>query len=66
MLPDRAVIKAAIDGVLFTNFPATKKSRLQKSKVKTLFIAFYDNKGISYKEFLPAGQTVKDALYEAV
>ncbi|KAJ4445043.1 hypothetical protein ANN_06842 [Periplaneta americana] len=31
-----------------------KKSRLQKSKVKTLLIAFFDNNGIIHKEFVPA------------
>ena len=48
ILPVRSGIKTAIDGVVFTYFPATKKSRLQKSKVKTLLIAFFDNKGITH------------------
>ena len=35
--------------------PRPKKNRLQKSKVKTLLIAFFDNKGIIHKKnlFLP-------------
>ena len=33
-----------------------KKSSAKKSKVKTLLIVFFDNKGIIHKEFVPAGQ----------
>ena len=66
MLPVRSGIKTAIHGVVFTNFPRPKKSSLQKSKVKTLLIAFFDNKGIIHKEFLPAGQTINAAFYQAV
>ena len=43
-----------------------KKSRLQKSKVKTLLIAFFDNKGIIHKEFFPAGQTINATFYKAI
>jgi hypothetical protein len=42
-----------------------KKSRLQKSKVKTMLIAF-DSNGIIHKAFVPAGQTVNSAFYEEV
>jgi hypothetical protein len=40
------------------SFPRPKKSRLQKSKVKTILIAFFDINGIIHKEFVPEGQTV--------
>ena len=43
-----------------------KKSRLPKSKVKTLLIAFFDNKGIIHKEFVPAAQTINATFYHAV
>ena len=43
--------------------PRPKKSRMQKYKVKTLLIAFFDNKGIFHKEFVPAGQTINSAFY---
>ena len=46
--------------------PRPKQSPLQKSKVKTLLIAFFDNKGIIHKEFVPAGQTIRAAYYQAV
>jgi len=46
--------------------PRPKKSRLQKSKVKTMLIAFFDSYGIVHKEFVPAGQTVNSAFYEDV
>jgi len=46
--------------------PQTKKSRLQKSKVKTMLIAFFDSNSIIHKEFVPVGQTVNSASYEEV
>jgi len=46
--------------------PQPKKSRLQKSKVKTVLIAFFDSYGIIHKEFVPAGQTVNSAFCEDV
>ena len=38
--------------------PKPKKSRMEKSKIKTLLITFYDSKGIIHKEFVPPGKTV--------
>ena len=35
-----------------------KKIRLQKSKVKTMLVCFYDSNGIIHHEFVPEGQTV--------
>ena len=46
--------------------PRPKKNRLQKSKVKTPLKAFFDNKGIIHKEFVPAGQTIYAAFYQEV
>ena len=46
--------------------PRPTKSRMQKSKVKTMLIAFFDIKGIIHKEFVPMGQTVNAAFYEQV
>ena len=46
--------------------PRPKKSRLQKSKIKTLLVAFFDNKGIIYKEFVPTGETINAVIYQAV
>ena len=45
--------------------PRPKKSRLQKSKVKTLLIAFCGNKGIICKEFVPAGLIINVTVYLA-
>ena len=52
--------------MVFTDFPVTKKNHLQKPKVKTLLIAFFDNKGIIHKEFVLAGQTINATFYQAV
>lgn len=46
--------------------PNPKKSRLEKSKVKTMLICFYDSKGIIHKEFVPPGQTVNAVFYLGV
>ena len=40
-----------------TSITKGKKVRLQKSKVKTMLVCFYDSKGIIH-EFVPEGQTV--------
>ena len=46
--------------------PCNQKNLLQKYNVKTLLIAFFDNKGIIHKEFVPAGQTINAAFYRTV
>ena len=66
VLPVRSGTKTAIDGVVLTDFPATKKTVVWKIQVKTLLIAFFDNKGIIHKEFVPAGQIINAAFYQAV
>jgi len=40
-----------------------KKSRLRKSKIKTILISFYDSKRIIHKEFVPSGSTVNAEFY---
>ena len=46
--------------------PRPQKSRLQKCKVKTLLIVFFDNKHIIHKKFVPAGQTINTVFYQTV
>jgi len=46
-----------------SNSPTPKKSRLQKSRVKTLITVFFDSKGVIHKEFTPQGQTVNKEYY---
>ena len=43
-----------------------KKVRLQKSKVKTMLVCFYDIKGIIHHAFVPEGQTVTGSFYLSV
>ena len=57
----------AIDGVVFTDIPATKKVlSVKKTEVKLLLIVFLDSKGIIHKESVPAGQTINAAFCQAV
>ena len=37
--------------------PRPKKARMQKSKLKTMLICFFDQEGIVYREFVPPGMT---------
>ena len=46
--------------------PKGKQVRLQKSKVKTMLVCFYDSKGIIHHEFVPKGQTVTGSFYLSV
>ena len=43
-----------------------KKVRLQKSKVKTMPLCFYDSNGIIHHEFVSEGQTVTGSFYLSV
>ena len=43
-----------------------KKSRMEKSKINTLLITFYDSKGIIHKEFVLPGKTVNAVYYLGV
>jgi len=46
--------------------PKGKKVCLQKSKVKTMLVCFYDSKGIIHHEFVPVGQTATGGFYLSV
>ena len=43
-----------------------QKSRLKKSKVKTMLICFYDSEGKVHKEFVRTGETVNGVFYVGV
>ena len=45
--------------------PRPEERRLKRSKAEKLLIAFFDNKGIIYKEFVPAGQNINAEFYQA-
>jgi len=49
--------------------PASRKGKkvcLQKSKVKTMLVCFYDSKGIIHHKFVPEGQTATGSFYLSV
>jgi len=48
------------------NSPCPKKSRMSKSKIKSMLICFFDSQGIVHKEFVPPGQTVNQTFYREV
>ena len=39
------------------------KARMQKSKLKTMLICFFDQEGIIHREFVPPGMTVNADFY---
>jgi len=43
--------------------PGPKKARMQKSKLKTMLICFFDQEGIVHWEFVPPGMTVNADFY---
>lgn len=48
------------------NSPKAKKLRFQKSRVKTMLVAFFDCRGMIHREFVPEGQTVNATFYMGV
>ena len=48
------------------NSPCPKKARMSKSKIKSMFICFFDSQGMVHKEFVPSGQTVSHTFYQEV
>ena len=48
------------------NSTKPKKLRFQKSRVKTMLIAFFDAEGVIHREFVPEGQKVKAEFYVGV
>ena len=47
----------------FTSITKRQKVHLQKSKVKTMLVCFYNSKGINHHVFVPEGQTVTRIFY---
>ena len=43
--------------------PRPKKARMQKSKLNTMLICFFDQEGIVHREFVPPGMTVNVDFY---
>ena len=43
--------------------PQAKKTQKRPSKIKTLLITFFDNKGIIFEECIPSDQTVTAEHY---
>jgi hypothetical protein len=48
------------------NFPKPKKPQMSKAKLKTMFIHFFNIRGIVYFEFVPKGTTVNQTFYMKV
>ena len=65
MLSVRSRIKTAIDGPVFTDFPATKKEWSAKIQGLNTVGRLIYSKGIIHKEFVPPGQTINAAFYQA-
>ena len=48
------------------NSPRPKKARMNKSKIKSMFICFFNSQGVDHKEFVPPGQTVNQTFHREV
>ena len=46
--------------------PRPKKLWFQKSRVKIMFVVFFDWQGVIHKEFVPEGQTINAVYYKGV
>ena len=46
--------------------PRTKKARKSRSKIKTMFIVFFDIHGVVYHEYVPEGESVNAKFYVEV
>jgi len=46
--------------------PRPKKLRLQKSRVKTMLVIFFDWQGVIHKEFVPEGEIISAEYYKGV
>ena len=43
-----------------------KKLKFQRSRIKTMFIIFFDSQDVVHKEFMPEGKTVNAEFYKGV
>ena len=48
------------------NSSLPKKAHMPKSKIKTMLITFFDQKGLIHHEFVPQNQTVNQRFYQQV
>jgi hypothetical protein len=46
--------------------PRPKKIKFQRSRIKNMFIIFFDSQGVVHKEFVPEGKTVNAEFYKGV
>ncbi len=46
--------------------PNAKEVRFEKSRIRTMLVAFFDSRGLIHKEFVPTGRTVNPNLYKDV
>jgi len=46
--------------------PRPKKARMNKSKIKSMLICFFESEGIVHTEFVPQGQTVNQFYYREI
>ena len=58
--------KTPKSGVAHCKISLSKKARMKKSKIKSMFICFFDSQGIVHKEFEPSGQTVNQTFCRKV
>ena len=49
-----------------TESPRPKKVRMSKSKIKVMLIAFFEQKGLVYHDFVPEGEAVNQYFYQQV
>ena len=47
-------------------YPRPKKLKIQRSRIKTMLIVFFDSQGVVHKVFVPEGKTVNAEFYKGV
>lgn len=45
------------------NSPRPKKAKMNKSRIKSMLICFFDRRGVVHREFVPPGQTMNATFY---
>jgi len=58
--------KTPKSGVAHCKLSPSQVTRMSKSKIKSMFICFFDSQGIVRKEFVPPGQTVSKKFYREI